>query len=604
MSFKGRPDWSQMLASAGGAVFASYEEPGRGWALPVGLGLAAGPGGRPAFALELIRLDGGAAGPEVRGLLTIRFAAGYDLAARQEALFAALPEVKLAPLAPTAGFVRFQPAGALELPEELVTPRKLMWAGAGNLTLAAPVGSSATKLLRDAVEGGLAPATAVAEVEAQGLTSRSPAVARLDAGMLVAPLTAAIANGGLTLKAVVTALDGLGDALALDGLPAPDARPVALTALAERLIGRFGALAPAMEPGGEAVFALDFAALKDHRIDWPLDAPALVPRGVVLAADPLAAARQALADGFTLTHEAPVVAVETGLHVISVFANLPDHRVGAIALGAELRAPPFLPDRPQTIAASASFHDGETVATVPMRLSAREPVAFTCQGFAFIVSDGAAERLTGAAFPHEGAHLTLSPDDFPVGFVRIEATAGLLVLASLALVCAGQRGGKAWQAHATLDKGTASVAIAVPREVTGGALSVHATARDGGRVIALDDLALADCLLDLSTFPSAGPAVAQIVCDFDDDAGVAAIQCVPEDRADDAAAIGLVRLTPAQPAREWRWLVKDPFRDGFLWRWLALPGAAPPPWSDRIDPASGLLALKSSAAPTRSVGVT
>jgi hypothetical protein len=131
--------------------------------------------------------------------------------------------------------------------------------------------------------------------------------------------------------------------------------------------------------------------------------------------------------------------------------------------------------------------------------------------------------------------------------------------------------------------------------VADGLLTVVATTRDGMRTRPLAPRPLEDCWLDLSSFPTAGPARVEIVCDFDDGAGLAAIECTPEDRLEDADAVGLVRLTPANPARQWRWLVVNPLHDGFCWRWLRGPDQPAAPWSGRVDPAAGPLTLKSSA---------
>jgi hypothetical protein len=264
-------------------------------------------------------------------------------------------------------------------------------------------------------------------------------------------------------------------------------------------------------------------------------------------------------------------------------------------LSTEVRVPPFPPDRPQTLTASAMFRDGDTARTVPLRLSPTEPVAFDYQTVAFVTGAGGAQRLTGPVLHHEGLHLTIAPASFPVRFLRVEATPALLAVAGLHIRCTGKRGDVAWSAEAALDQAAPSMAIAVPLDIADGALSVTATAIDEERTLRLDARPLEDCWLDLSSFPTAGPARADIVCTFDDGAGLAAIECVPEDRLDDAAAIGLVRLTPAAAAREWRWLVTNPLRDGFRWRWFRNPGEPPAPWSDRVDPATGPLTLTSSA---------
>ncbi|MEN3951828.1 hypothetical protein [Iodidimonas sp. SYSU 1G8] len=597
MSLKGSPDWSQPVKAGGGEMYFAHEEPRRIYAPPLDLRVAVEPGGAPALALELIRLTGGADGPHVFGLLTIRFASHFAIAERQESVFLEHPDARVEPLIPRGGFLRFQAAAALDVPEELLTPKPLVWAGAGALTFAAQLGEAATALLNDALTNGMVTVTALAEVDALGLSSRANARVRFNPAALAPMISAAAVNGGSTVEAITAVLMGLGDtpAFGFIGLASNADKLAAAQACAERVIAHYGCLAPAADPASGPVFVIDTAAMLDGDVTWDLSDETLTPRGFVLASNPLETARQAAANDFRLTRDAPVVPFATGLHVLSIYPNLPARRVGVLMLSTEVRVRPFLPDRPQTVSASALFRDGDTTRTLPLRLSPAEPVAFDYQTVAFVTGAGGAQRLTGPVLRHEGLHLTIAPASFPVRFLRIESTPALLALATLHISCKGKRGDAAWSAEAGLDAATPSLAIAVPLDVAEGTLSVMATSHDHGRTLRLDTRPLDDCWLDLSSFPTAGPAMAEITCAFDDSAGLAAIECAPEDRLDETAAIGLVRLTPAMPKREWRWLVTNPLRDGFCWRWFRNPGEPPAPWSGRVDPAIGPLTLTSSA---------
>jgi hypothetical protein len=604
MSHKGLPDWSQPLAGPGGTLFVAHDDPRRVFAPPISLGVAGEPGGAPAFALELIPFIGGAEGPVTLGLLTIRFVGRFLLAERQEALFATFPEAKAEPLPPRGGFLRFEAAEALDVPDDLLAPKPLFWAGAGSLTFATQLGAAATALVNRSILQGLATVTAVAEVEAEGVARRVPASALFDPAALAARLQAAASGGddGWRPEDLAAAIADCGDAevISITG-PASDAdRIAAAEATAERIIGRYGRLAPAGDPARGPVFVLDYAAMPAGRMDWDLRETVIVPRGFVLFSDPLETAREAVASGFALVRQALAAPVATGLHVLSLFPNLPAKRVGVLMLSTEVRVPPFLPDRPQAVVASVRFGEGQVSATLPIRLAPTEPLAFDYQTMAFVVGNGGAERLTGPVLRHASPHLTVPPDSFPVRFVRLEATARLLEAARVSVECTGLRGAAAWSAKAELAPGTPELAVAVPRDVGEGAITVTATAPDGGRVRRIEGLPLEDSLLDMSSFPTAGPARVEIACDFDDGATLAAIECAPEDRLGDAEAIGLVRLTPAASRREWRWLVTNPLRDGFHWRWFGRPGEPAAPWSERIDPAAGPLAIRSSARITGS----
>lgn len=597
MSLKGAPDWSQPLQAGGGDLYFAYEEPLRAFAPPLELRVAGEPDGAPALALELIRLNGGPEGPKTFGLLTIRFVSHFALAERQRDVFVEHPDVKVEPLIPRGGFLRFQAPPALDIPAALLEPRPLVWSGAGSLTFAAQLEPASTSLLNGALLNGLVVVTALAEVEAWGIARRVPARVTLDPALLAGLIDGIAVNGKCTPAAVASLLAGMNEtpAFAFGGVDSDAARLAAAQACAERLIGRFARLAPADDPAAGATFAFDTAAMSHGEMVWDLSEAVLVPKGMSLASSPLDTARQALEDGFKLTRDAHVAEFATGLHVLSIYPNLPARRVGVLMLSAEVRVPPHLPDRRQTVTGSAVFREGDAAKTIPIRLSPDEPVAFDYQTVAFVTEGGGAKRLTGPALRHEGLHLTISPDSFPVRFLRVEATGALLDVAALHIRCMGRRGAAPWTASAELDKTARALAISVPLDLTDGSLGVTATALDGGRKLDLAPRALEDCWLDLSSFPTAGPRRIEIVCDFDDGAGLAAIECAPEDRRDDASAAGLLRFTPGTTVREWRWLVTNPLRDGYCWRWFRNPGETSAPWSEILDPAAGPLTLKSSA---------
>lgn len=597
MSLKNIPDWSQPLHIGGGEIFLAYEEPRRAYALPLELGVAPEPGGAPALSLELIRMIGGNHEPQVFGLLAVRFSGQYALSERQQELFAEHPGIKLEPLAPRGGFVRFQAAGVLDIPEELFAPRPLIWSGAGSLTLSAQLGQTATMMLHDALVNGMVTVTALAEVEAWGLASRFPAHAEFNPSELAALLNASISDGRITQTELASQLANhmQNGSISVTGVTTDTERTAAANACAERLLGRFARLSPAVDPSLGASYMIAMETMPDGKVTWDLSDKTLVPRAMVLSANPLETAKQAAAHGFTLTRDAPVIQFSTGLHLLSLYPNLPSRKIGVLMMGVEIRVPPFLPDRPQTVTGSALFRENEMVKTIPIRLSANEPVAYDYQTFAFISAGEGTQRLTGPVLHHQGLLLTLPPDSFPVQFVRVEATQLLLEAATLKIHCTGLRNDKTWNAVGTLDQTTTSLAFAVPRDVTGGTLALEAAARNGGRRRSIGPLALEDCWLDLSSFPTAGPAIIIISCNFDDAAGLVAIECAPEDRLDNPEATGLIRLTPANPSREWRWLVLNPLNDGFCWRWFRLPGEPSAPWSPPIDPGAGSFTIKSSA---------
>jgi len=590
------PDWSNPLKAGGGDLLFAFDDPLRLFALPHALNVAEEPNGAPALSLEVIRLNGAADGPRMFGLLTIRFAADYAIAQRQGAVFPLFPDVRVEPLAPRGGFLRFLAVGALELPDDLLEPRPLVWAGAGSLTFAAQIGTSATRLFLDTLLSGMMTVTAVAELETWGVAGRAPASVTFNPAALVTIISGAAVDGKLSAAALSVALAasaGTRD-LSFTGIESDEMSAAAIGACAERLIGRYGKLAPADDPGAGAAYTFETAAMADGKITWDLNDAVLVPRAVTVVSYPLETAHQALTNGFKLSNDAPIVSFATGLHVLSVFPNLPPKRIGAHMLGVEIRVPPFPPHRLQTVASSVMFREGETMKTVNLRLSPQEPLAFEYKAIAYIAAPAGVKQLTGPIRRHAGRHLTIAPDSFPVRFLIIEAAKTLLETTVVTIKCTGSQNGTPWSVGAELKKDTGPLGLAIPLDLEDGTLDVTATTPDGSRIRRINGLPLEDRMLDMFCFPTAGPAVVSIVCEFDDETKLAAIECVPEDRVESADAVGLVRLTPEKPLHEWRWLVINPLFDGFRWRLWRPAGETPYPWSDRVDQNSGPLVLFSS----------
>jgi len=478
-----------------------------------------------------------------------------------------------------------------------------VWSGPGSLTFAARLDSTSAALIDEALVRGLSLVTATAEVEAWGVASRCDGVVEFDPSVLRALIRASGSNRPTTAAALEATLAEAASegGFHLEGVTTDAARIAAAAALSERLIGRFGRLEPTDDPGSGPTFAFDFDRMGSGRVRWDLAEPVLTPRTWVLQSNPLETARRAMASGFSVKREAPVIEFATGLHMLSLHPNIPARRVGVLMLGMEIVVPPHLPDRPQTVTGSATFRDGESSKTVRIRLAPDEPVAFDYQTVAFVRGEGGARRLTGPWRRHEGVHLTVPPDSFPVQFFRVEASQGLLATGVVHLHATGQTAHGPWSVEADLDASTPSLGIAAPLGLVDGTLGATVRALDGGEEIALAPWPIADCWLDVSSLPTFGPQRIEVACTFDDAAVFAAVECAPEDRVDEPGAVGLVRLTPEASVREWRWLSVDPFKNGFRWRWFASPGQPPSSWSEIRRPIDGPLVVRSGARAGASV---
>jgi hypothetical protein len=584
------PDWGLPLGLADHAAYAAYEDRGPGLVLPESLEVATDPAGRPEFRLALVRPADPRSPPAPYAQLELRLRAASPLNEAALAAAAAAPR-GLAAARIARGTLQLQPAAALgEVAPELKAPLALDWNGLGLTRLSLRLAPEAGSILRDAVAGGTLLLGGVAELEVFGVAPLLPVTVRFAARPLLAalrppgggPLSRGVLEASLRRDPAALGISGSADLKALD-------TNLLVAALADRIRWRFGQPAPAPQPelGPALLLPPDDAAL-DGTIEWNLAEPVIAPRGLLLACDPLAAARALAArEGVgALVVETTVPSLPTGLHRVSVVANLPPARSGVALLGANLRFPGVPPARPQEIRASVRIEPPADGGDVDVRLAPNEPLAWRLAVFAVLPRPGGAERLEGPEIAGEGPRALVGPGLLPVRFVELEAAPALTALADLDGEIAGRRGAATWRVSFRLGAAAPRAALALPLDLAEPSLSVRAVPRDGGPAAALPERPARDLRLDLHLFPGYGAQQVAIECVFDTPVSLAAIELRGEDAPE--AEAEAIALTPARPSVEWRWLSRSPFHSGLRWRWRAAEGAAPAPWSAPMPPGGRL----------------
>lgn len=564
------PDWGCPLEVAGHPAFAAEGGLAPPLVLPDALRLAEEPDGMPAFRLHALR-----ALPPAKGIGRL------DLRLRLSA--PALPGAEMAH--PARGWLRLRPAAALGvLPEDLLKPVPLDWNGLGLARLSLPLSAEGAAVVEGLLTAGESTGLgALAEMEVEGLAPRLPLQARLDVRGFLAWFVAQCRADGTLARAELQLRLGLmpesaGIALAA---PAEEPFPGALAlALLDRLRAR-GLVRPAPSPEADGAPALRAPppeeALPD-RIVWDLAEPMRASRPLALVLDPVAAARELAArqGGTTrLVSLGTVASVGLGFHRLVLDCNLPPEPAGALGLGARLCLPASPPARPQAIQRDMELRPGAPPLEVPVRLAPGERLRWTLQGFAFL-STGTGqgvERLLGEAAAGEGPRLLLTPALMPLRFIEIEAEPAVLALGALSVRLEAQRPGGAYAAEALLERGRASATLGLPRDAV--EASLHAGLRGpSGAMISLPAFPAEDRRIALHDLPGTGPREIRVEVRLRPPAALAALDLLPED-AEEGTEPATLAFTPAEPARAFRWLCRDPFRPGLLWRRHA-PGAA---WS-------------------------
>ncbi len=595
MTLKGHPDWHRPQRLADRLLFAVYESAGEFLAPPSGLPVAEDAEKIPEFRLNLYHQDRGVSGLSTFGLLTARFRLDYDLAATRQALLATPSLHSINPMDTEEGWLRFSTPAASALPEVLRTPSPLDPSGA-NLALHLRLNGSDADLFLEILRRGLSTLFVEALLIRRGVAPRVANVASFD------PSALRTALWGNEESAPVEALR---DALVAQISRLPIRFSTAVTAgeeketaqaLLDRFAARFGTLElPRSSASSGPFLRVPTATVPNSEVRFDLAEPVLVPRGFFLTADPLGSARALSSSDLEhrLVRSIDVPALDNGQRRISVVANLPAHRIGVLRLGAEISAPPFPPNRPQTVKASAALDPGAIPKIIDMRLSPDEPLRFTWHTVAMLNAGGSAETVEGPIQTHEGGGqatlLVVSPSAFKASFVTLEAEPFFLAEARIEIRVRGWRSEQPWRAQGALDEGARELAVFVPHDVTEAELLATAVSRTDGSRISTDVLPLAPRHFDPFSFPGTGARRVRLSGSFPSGVRGMLVECAPQDRLDDPTRRHVVRLTPSVPEAEFSYVSLSPFRAGYCWRWAASGDMPAGPWSMPLSPDTPLL---------------
>lgn len=598
MSLQGLPDFQQPLQGEGFAVYYPFEGVGSHFVFPHELAIAPRSDGRPDFALELVRGVNPLLPPAPYGVLELRLEPRYPSQAALELVRARHPRARLGYPLLEAGYLRLSsPAEGPDLPDELLEPTALGWGGLSRCRFVRKLSRDGAAVLRRALEGDALALIAWVDVRIDGVSPRVPVTVRLSPRPLLERL--APAGGRVTWDEVEELFSGEAGSLPLEitGELEEEQRRDFAAALADRLCRRyavFGA-SPADRPGASLELPAPSAA-PEERLEWNLQEPLRVSRPFLFRLDPLEAARflvreQGLA---SVVRETVVPPIPTGAHLVQVTANLPRLRPGVVSLGVTLRVAPAPPHRPEARVETVELLPPADAATVRLRLSPADELAYTYSAFAVVKLGSTFERLAAAERSHAGGQLDLGPDDFPLGFLTVEATPALLELARVTGLCRVVGEGGPFDQGFALSPEEPTLGLPFPQGARAERVRVEAAAREGEGSLELELSAGRGVQLDLASFPQYGAHRIEVECRFETDAEpLAALELVPEDRRQEEATV--LHFTPSHRRREWTYLARSPFRAGYLYRPFRGPEAEAAEWSP-VQPPFAALRLVASAA--------
>ncbi|NTU81930.1 MAG: hypothetical protein HGA45_21555 [Chloroflexales bacterium] len=596
MELHGLPDFATALATEGAQLFAPYGEQGPMLLTPGALAVAEAEAGGPDFLLETVRGRTPLLPPRPYAALDFRLRASYALA---EALAVARQQIvgaRVAPLALSGGALRL---GGGAVPNDLRRRIPLAWNGLGLARCALRISIETAGLLIEGLRGAVLPIHAYADLVIIGVAPRLPHTVSFDPhALLVALAAAADSEGRMAYSALGAFFQRELGALpvSVGGAVAQDERTLLAESLIDHTLQRFGQIIAPPDDGAEPWVALaPGASLGAGRFTWDLAEPLLASRPLTLRLDPFAAAR-AVVDrrGIEAVTRATVVpSLPSGALAVMVTANLPAEREGVTALGVNLCAPARPPQRPQAALATALLEPPADSARVTLRLSPREPAAYTYTTFAVLADAGGAEEVRGEPTEHTGDLLELGGEQFPLDSIAVSAEPALL---ERALVRCTRRRPAAGGAGAPLEYSFALTlerpvrSLALPRGAAAGAsLTVDAEEPGGAGRLRLGPLPAGDLCIDRFSFREYGPQRVMVEAALAPGAPSLLVELLPEGAPETPKAIGIVQLRPERPRQEWGYFAPSPFAPGYRYRLRRPTGEPPEPWSAARSPFEPLL---------------
>lgn len=585
-SLNGLPDFQTPLSTASVSMFAPFQ--GGSYAvLPQLLALAvADASGTPKFQLDLVQRFGDFDATGQYAVLDFSLAGDFALDAALAAARVQDARAIVSPAAIAGGFARLYPtAGEVSPSSDALAPVPLGLNGPDFARWTTRLTADSGELIKGAISGGSLLLGARVEFETVGVAPRVAAIVEFQAPQLLASLLAGKTGRLLATTEVLSAFTGITQSFPLKIINGSVPTGDFAGAVASRIFAAFATLAPSPGISDPPYVALaDPAQLDASPIQWDLSQAALGRRQWVLTLDILTSLRAfATANGIaSLVKYVTVPALQDGFFSVEFDVNLPAHRLGVAALGANVAVAANPPLRPDSIAQSIAFEEPADSGSLQLRLSPSEQLAYTVSGFAVVAAGQTVKEYQMPARPGNAARMELGADDFPVTFAHVTAAPRLLALATLAVVLTYRLDGQACQLQAELTAQAAEVALAIPRSATDASLSVGAAPLDGSPALTLAPMEPGRIDLDVTAFQEYGPHRIAITATFDPGEGPMLLEFISDDAAQNSAAVpDEVFLTLSQAQTTWGYVASSPFRAGYRYRKSQTPAAV---WSPSLSP--------------------
>ena len=364
-------------------------------------------------------------------------------------------------------------------------------------------------------------------------------------------------------------------------------------ALADHYSHRFTRLtAPPVTGGSPRLLLLESDRIRSGVIQWDMAQALRVKRAFAMYLDPIAAARQVTQSGDSskVIVNKIVPPMQTGYQPIHISANLPSDRQGILQLGVVVTAEPHPPARMYKIIETVVLQPPSDEQTIVLRFAPNESLHYKFSTFVIMRGpDQRVKKIEGqlGEYYHD-SEIALDVSDFPIFFVPIEASQGLLKLAQVQVVYERWENNHRLLEEFELQPDRSNIAVILPKSSEKARLTVTARSHNSGAILSLGPLPATSQQIGLHSFPEYGPHEINVDIDFGEEVTLLALELLPQGRPETSEFITVLHFTTERSQRTWQWFAQSPFEPGYRFRFLASPREPEHEWSEVRSPFADL----------------
>jgi len=571
---KGLPDFSQQVEGENYIAFAPYEWEGNVTAIPLSLEIAKNKEGKLAFTLEFLRRRSSFGEPKPYGMLQFSLNNSPITEFMTNAIREEWPRYPIERPLFFQGFMRLIPT--FDLLEEdravLQEPIALNDMVIAQIRFARKISSDVASGLKKALQHQTMLVNAFAECTLKGVAPRIPIKTEFNPAKLIKSLERFTGKVAVFSVAEITEFfEQEKNRLPFSNYEETESVDTKLFAatMTDWVIDRFGKYVPApiekLEPHVELPTSDD---VENGVFKWDLSTPLIVSRMLTFEFNAFEAAQNlvGLKDIKEVYKETIINRLPSGFIRIVIDHQLSQLPENVREAGIKIHVPSSR-NRPRAINKTIEFKAEEYREELDLKFSTREEPVYFYTPYVIVKNSFRTEELEGERTQSSAQHLKINLAEFPIDFIPITASNGLLNKATIEGRCNWEIENKKEEVSFEINQENPSIFLALPKNTARQAeYAIEAKQIGTDKSVSTTILGSSAIRLNELRFKEFGSQKVVINCEFGNQNGLFALELLPEGKAATPENSTVLSFKPAQAQRTWTWFAHSMFEPGFQYR--------------------------------------